>query len=106
MLAVWVTETKLVLDYVDIDEQLYERMHVGQNSWRLGRFIPDMGYAASKKAQFTPLLSGGEMRTISERGEPLYLWTVPDWTNLFDEIGSCVSKKPIFCHRGSCQFIA
>jgi hypothetical protein len=77
MLVAWITENELVLDHVDLDEELYERMHVAQNSWRLGRFIPDKEYAASKMAKFPPLLSDDEMRTISEQGEPLYLLDGP-----------------------------
>jgi hypothetical protein len=77
MLVVWVTETELVLDYIDMDEQLYERMDVAQNSWRLGRFIPDKEYADAKLAQFPPLLSAKERRIISERGEPLYIMDGP-----------------------------
>lgn len=73
MLVAWVTETELVLDYVAMDEQLYERIDAAENSWRLGRFIPDTQYAAAKMAQFPPLISDEEMCTISERGEPLYL---------------------------------
>ncbi len=77
MLVVWATETELVLDYVDMDDELYERMNAAENSWRLGRFIPDEEYAASKLAQFPPPLSAKERRIISERGEPLYLMDGP-----------------------------
>jgi hypothetical protein len=77
MLVAWVTETELVLDYVDMDDELYDRMDAAENVWRLGRFIPDKGYAASKMAQFPPLLSDEEMRTISERGKPLYIMDGP-----------------------------
>jgi hypothetical protein len=77
MLVVWVTETELVVDYVDMDDELYERMDAAKNSWRLGRYIPDKEYVASKMAQFPPLISDEEMRIISERGEPLYLLNGP-----------------------------
>lgn len=77
MLIVWVTETELVLDYVDMDDELYDRMDAAENVWRLGRFIPDKEYAASKIAQFPPLLHDEELRTISERGEPLYIMDGP-----------------------------
>lgn len=77
MLVVWVTETELVLDYVSMDDKLYERMDAAENSWRLGRIIPDKDYAATKLAQFPTLLSDTEMRIISERGEPLYLMGGP-----------------------------
>ncbi|CAN7552565.1 hypothetical protein [Duganella sp. LjRoot269] len=77
MLVAWVTETELVLDYVEMDDELYERMDAAENSWRLGRFIPDKQYAASKMAQFPPLISDREMCIISERGEPLYLMDGP-----------------------------
>jgi hypothetical protein len=77
MLVVWVTETELVVDYVDMDDELYERMDAAKNSWRLGRYIPDKEYVASKMAQFPPLIFDEEMRIISERGEPLYLLNGP-----------------------------
>jgi hypothetical protein len=77
MLVAWVTETELVLDYVDMDDELYERMDAAENSWRLGRFIPGKEYADAKLAQFPPLLSAKERRIISERGEPLYIMDGP-----------------------------
>jgi hypothetical protein len=77
MLIVWVTQTELVLDYVDMDDELYDRMDAAENVWRLGRFIPDKEYASSKMAQFPPLLHDEELRTISERGEPLYIMDGP-----------------------------
>jgi hypothetical protein len=77
MVVVWITETELVLDHVDMDDELHERMNAAVNSWRLGRYIPDKEYAASKMAQFPPLLSAKEMRIIGERGEPLYIMDGP-----------------------------
>ena len=73
MFVVWVTKTEVVVHSIDRTESFDNRIEVAANGWRLGRFIPDKEYAASKMAHFPALLSDGEQRTLNERGGPLYI---------------------------------
>ena len=73
ILVIWITETELLLDYIDINDEFSERIEVAKNSWRLGRFIPDEDYVANKMAALPPQFSNDERRTLDERGGPLYI---------------------------------
>jgi hypothetical protein len=73
MFVVWVTKTEVVVHSIDRTENFDNRIEVAANSWRLGRFILDKEYAATKMAHFPALLSDGEQRTVNERGGPLYI---------------------------------
>jgi len=73
VLVAWVTQTQLVVDYIDVNDALLERLDVAENNWRLSRFVPDEQYKSSKIATFPPPLAGDELRSINGEGRPLYI---------------------------------
>lgn len=73
VLILWVTDTQLVLDWLETDKHFQEMLYVASRSRHLSRFVPDEEYVAAKMSSFSPLLEEGEERLIGINGEPMYV---------------------------------
>jgi hypothetical protein len=73
VLILWTTDTEVVLDFIDADDEFRELVDKAAQQWRQGRFIRDINYTPRKHAPFPLLLSDEEQRVVSSAGLPVYV---------------------------------
>ncbi len=73
VLILWTTDTEVVLDFIDADDEFRELVDKAAQQWRQGRFIRHINYAPMKHAPFPLLLSDEEQRVVSSAGLPVYV---------------------------------
>jgi hypothetical protein len=73
ILILWTTDTEVVLDFFDADDEFRELVDKAAQQWRQGRFIRDINYAPRKHAPFPLLLSNEEQRVVSSAGLSVYV---------------------------------
>lgn len=70
---VWVTDTELTVDSLDVYEHCHDKFDIADKLYRLSRHIPDDEYISAKLGSFPPPLSPDERCCIDGEGQPLYI---------------------------------
>ncbi|MYM26231.1 hypothetical protein GTP46_26735 [Duganella sp. FT135W] len=73
ILILWATNTKIVQDFIDADDEFRELADEAGRQWHRERFVRDTNYAPRKHAPFPLLLSSEEQRVVSSAGLPVYV---------------------------------
>jgi hypothetical protein len=73
ILILWTTDTEVVLDFLDADDEFRELVDKAAQQWRQGRFIRDINYVPRQHTPFPSLLANEEQRVVSSAGLPVYV---------------------------------
>jgi hypothetical protein len=73
ILILWTTDTEVVVDLIDADDEFRELVDKAAQQWHQGQFIRDTNCVPKQHAPFPLLLSNEEQRVVSSTGLPVYV---------------------------------